>query len=582
SASWFFAGLAVNQADPEVAIARYRRGIELNPDESGLWVNMGAVLYEMGRFDEALIAAQSALALSPGQALILVNLANAQSRCGDRDTAIENYRRALESEPRMAEAWTGLAIALDERGDETSAEDAYRRAVALQPDSARLLENYVAYLQERRRHDEALQLIKSAVQRRPGDLALQRLLGVALNTAGQAEEALAALRAAHQLDRYDTLTLLALSDAYRDVGEIERSIETLRELVAIDQDFKPAWANLGGMLFRSGDSRASVVASRRALAIDEAQPEVWFNLGNALLDDDLDEAERAWRRALELDSGHAMSRYSLGLVAERRGQDLTAIDHYRQATELDPTFAPAWFNLGRLSERHGDHLGAVEAISKLGQVRSDTACDLALLGEAYWNMGYAEPAMASFLRARELGENDPWLPANFGQVVDQCRREFEAIKDSLPRLQKFLEGGDQPVDPLEVRDLTRTALATGRALTAARWYRELFSRDPALLVGADVSHCLTAVRCAVAAGLGVGPEAEALDAEERAAWRRLAREWLDAWAAAGEAQIAQEPAAAATRARSGHALANDRALEMVRRPVPLAHLPEPEQLAWKR
>ena len=50
----------------EEAVAAVRRGLQLNPGFSGLYVLLAAPLAKLGRFDEARAAAARLLALDPG------------------------------------------------------------------------------------------------------------------------------------------------------------------------------------------------------------------------------------------------------------------------------------------------------------------------------------------------------------------------------------------------------------------------------------------------------------------------------------------------------------------------------------
>ena len=48
----------------------------------------------------------------------------------------------------------------------------------------------------------------------------------------------------------------------------------------------------------------------------------------------LDRAEDAWRRAIELDPGYAAPRLNLGMLLEASGRAVDALPHYRRYLEL--------------------------------------------------------------------------------------------------------------------------------------------------------------------------------------------------------------------------------------------------------
>jgi tetratricopeptide (TPR) repeat protein len=88
---------------------------------------------------------------------------------------------------------------------------------------------------------------------------------------------------------------------------------------------------------------------------------VWNDLGNLLaLHGDLDQAESAYARALELDPARPATRFNLALLDEQRGDVAGATEHYRSLLELDPAHAWAHYQLGAIDERLGRRQQAIE------------------------------------------------------------------------------------------------------------------------------------------------------------------------------------------------------------------------------
>ncbi len=61
-----------------------------------------------------------------------------------------------------------------------------------------------------------------------------------------------------------------------------------------------------------------------------------------------DEAEAAFRRAIEVSPQHAVAHAELGIVLRRQGRFAAADEAYREALALDPDYALAWRNRGVL------------------------------------------------------------------------------------------------------------------------------------------------------------------------------------------------------------------------------------------
>lgn len=80
-----------------------------------------------------------------------------------------------------------------------------------------------------------------------------------------------------------------------------------------------------------------------------ALPGPWVNMGIVhAAAGRLEEAEAAFRSALEADPAHAIAHAELGIVLRRQGRFAAADDAYRAALELDPDYALAWRNRGVL------------------------------------------------------------------------------------------------------------------------------------------------------------------------------------------------------------------------------------------
>lgn len=80
-----------------------------------------------------------------------------------------------------------------------------------------------------------------------------------------------------------------------------------------------------------------------------ALPGPWVNMGIVhAAAGRLEDAEAAFRSALEADPAHAIAHAELGIVLRRQGRFTEADDAYRAALELDPGYALAWRNRGVL------------------------------------------------------------------------------------------------------------------------------------------------------------------------------------------------------------------------------------------
>jgi tetratricopeptide (TPR) repeat protein len=109
------------------------------------------------------------------------------------------------------------------------------------------------------------------------------------------------------------------------------------------------------------DRRDEAIADARRLTVAHPQRSAgdWFNLAFLLeAAGRLDEAEPAFRRALEMDPKLDRAWYGLGLVLIRLDRPEEAVAALKRNTELQPMSPYGWYQLARL---HADRHDAEEA-----------------------------------------------------------------------------------------------------------------------------------------------------------------------------------------------------------------------------
>jgi protein O-mannosyl-transferase len=111
------------------------------PRSARSYRELGGVLAEVGRFDEARQAFERSLAIKPEDANTLYNYGNALSAEGRYDAAADAYRRAVARNPTFVQALENLGNAESLRGDQQAALVALRGALAITPNSPYLLMN---------------------------------------------------------------------------------------------------------------------------------------------------------------------------------------------------------------------------------------------------------------------------------------------------------------------------------------------------------------------------------------------------------------------------------------------------------
>jgi tetratricopeptide (TPR) repeat protein len=130
--------------------------------------------------------------------------------------------------------------------------------------------------------------------------------------------------------------------------------------------------------------------------------EHWFSLALELESTSVEEAERAYRLALQLDPKLTDAHLNLGKLYHDARKWEKAEAHYRAAVKLAPDDPTAHFNLGVLMEdlkRFDEAIDAYGQATKIDPSFADAHCNLGLL---YESVGNKVKAIAHLRTARKL------------------------------------------------------------------------------------------------------------------------------------------------------------------------------------
>lgn len=117
--------------DADKAIESYEKALQLDPDHTDAYINMGMTLYDQGRFDEAVECYKKAVKLEPSYADSHYNLGNALTQKGELKQAIESYKTSLALKPNDAEALKNYGYALKAHGEINQAIKCYKEVLEL-------------------------------------------------------------------------------------------------------------------------------------------------------------------------------------------------------------------------------------------------------------------------------------------------------------------------------------------------------------------------------------------------------------------------------------------------------------------
>jgi tetratricopeptide (TPR) repeat protein len=110
-----------------------------------------------------------------------------------------------------------------------------------------------------------------------------------------------------------------------------------------------------------GSSEEAEKAYRAAVEFNPHAAGAWVNLGTLRFrDGELKTAEEHYRRALSISHDYALAHFNLANICEETGRLREGLEHYEQAIRIHPSYADAHYNLALVAERTGEPMRAVK------------------------------------------------------------------------------------------------------------------------------------------------------------------------------------------------------------------------------
>ena len=127
---WNLLGASL-QMQGKDGLAALQNAAKFLPDDADVHSNLGNVLGDLGRLDEAEACYRRALQIDPHNANVLSNLGATLSDLGRPDEAEASYRRALQIKPGFAEAHSNLALLFNAQGNSIMALDSIKQSLKI-------------------------------------------------------------------------------------------------------------------------------------------------------------------------------------------------------------------------------------------------------------------------------------------------------------------------------------------------------------------------------------------------------------------------------------------------------------------
>ncbi|VWD36492.1 tetratricopeptide repeat protein [Burkholderia contaminans] len=262
----FLGLLACQLKQYDAGIALMEQSLVARPDAS-YFNNLGNMLRENGRLDDAIARYRRAVALRPDYPEAHNNLGNALRDAREPAAAMESCARAIELRPGYAQAYNNLGNALQDLGDLDDAATHYGRAIELDPSMAMAHANLSAVRHKQLRCAEALAHAQDAIRLAPTLAEAHNHAGNAYHGLDRLDAAQASHRTAVTLNPADAGACHNLSVVLLKLQRLDEALVYCRQALQAGPPAVLMHVNLGDILRAQGNVDAAVHAYRDALAL---------------------------------------------------------------------------------------------------------------------------------------------------------------------------------------------------------------------------------------------------------------------------------------------------------------------------
>ena len=438
---------------PEVEIA-LRKELEKNPSDQWRWCQLGMILAQTDRIKDANIAFESARTLSNDNAFLWNRLGMCYVGLKRHSDAIQCFETAIKVDRKSSDSWNNLGAALTAAEDFEKAVTPLRKAIGLNPKNEAprnnlgsilmklgrpheaerqfndvleinpknktALDRLASLLLGSRRYSEAERVVRKIIKLEPTSSAWWNNLGICLANIGASDEAEVAYRKALKINKENLSVLINLGRLLHNLGRMEDAENTLLSAHKLAPNNADVMLHLALHYQENQRPQDTEKMFRSAINANPLSAMAWNGLAWHLFcsngNDNLTEAEKCARRAVELAPNESHSLHTLSDILARRNLWKESIGFLARSIEIG---GREWC----------ETVSSDLTKSLIKATAAGHALEIKKILQSHELFKRFEP-LWHFIRI-ELGEAIEPLPAEIMDAVRTVRKKIDEEKDHI-------------------------------------------------------------------------------------------------------------------------------------------------------
>ena len=343
--------------------------------------------------------------------------------------------KAVQQDPNHANALSYLAQARYQLGEKEAALADLQHAITLFPIDGFYYYTLGLWQYQKGDFEGAVGAAQNAIKFDPSNEFNWDLLGESQQRKHRYVEAAQAYRTVLRLKPHHPVATTNLVSVLATLGEVGTARQVLTDAPPGLASDASVWLQVGYAEDKQSHYAEAERAYRKALEIDPTLADAWYYLGRYLVRVNRDtEAEEAFRQVLKHKPGMASAWAALAEITKRQGDNAGAKEAYEKATVLDPLLALAWYGLGTARRELNDYAGAVKALEQAARLDPKSTV-WAVLGEALLRAGRPGEALKALQEAEKLNPKDEFTLQVFTLYYGQSGDPNKSLDYALRSLE---------------------------------------------------------------------------------------------------------------------------------------------------
>ena len=451
-----FASLLIENS-PKAAEKIFRKITQVDPKDHEAYYSLANLLRESGRLNEAERAFKEAISLAPNEPHYHYFMGTLYWQKGDIEKVEKKLRDSIKADRDFYLGYASLGGLLDQRGAYEEAEKILKDGIEVNKSFADLKYNLAVVLEHQDKLEEAEKAYRESIILNPKNPLPHNNLANVLWTQGKLEEVEKEYRKAIALNNKEPrhyLNLLRFLKSKNKIEEMKKVLNKMLENQVIDSN---AHDIVGGTLAENNEMKEAEKMYRRALDIDPKNPYPYNNLANSFQK-----------------RGNLLDAYELFKEGIKNIGSIPP----RDQIQITTNFAGLLRELGYFYDQQGNHketLSIVEEIIELVEqnkvfrnLKNELLADAHLLsGNIFLKKEKPRKAIQEFQKASNYKPNDARIWFNLSHQYYTLRKPYHALQ-AVRRALKF-----KP-DYSEAKELYE-AIKRSKLPKRIKWWRYVVS-----------------------------------------------------------------------------------------------------------